>query len=180
VIVIGRRRIAFLFGLLALAGVATLVLSSVAGGAGPIGTCQLATETLELSHIGIHTRGSGPATRVELELHISANGEAEASGIANLRDGTSNTILVGGPRTPAPLSCADLDGDNVAGIVQVGLSLHNVRTGESFVVVITPEQEVDSSGFYPASIEITSADGRTRAFGPVILFVREHNRLSSR
>jgi hypothetical protein len=180
--VMGRRRIAFLGGLL---GLAMLVLSPVAADAGPVGTCQLAEGAGPLE-VGIHYRVTTPSfdpgrllgVRVELELHISANGKAEASGMVGITDGTSNTIIV--VERYSRLSCADLDGDKVAGIVQVGLSLHEVRTGEPFLVVITPEQEVDSPGFYPAAIDIASADGRTRSTSLHTLFVREHNRISSR
>jgi hypothetical protein len=175
--VMGRRRIAFLVGLLVLAGMATLVPSPLVASVGEADTCQLATGTLEQSLIAIHTRSGGPVTRIELELHISASGDAEASGTVGITNGTSNTIMVA-ERRSWQVSCADLDGDNLRGIVKVTGSLEDVRTREPFVVVIMLEQEVEASGFYTGVIEITSADGRTTSTPLHTLFVREHHRLS--
>jgi hypothetical protein len=67
------------------------------------------------------------------------------------------------------LSCADLDGDNLRGIVKVTGSLADVRTGEPLVVVITPTQEADTSGSYLTTIEITSADDTTRSHQSYLL-----------
>jgi hypothetical protein len=60
------------------------------------------------------------------------------------------------------VSCADLDGDDLRGIVRVELSLHDVRTMEPFVGVITPEQEVDATGRYLTTIEVRSASRQFR------------------
>jgi hypothetical protein len=86
----GRHRAALPFGLLAIVWVATLISSPVAVGAGSNDTCQPATEGAGLFEVGIHTRVSEPGTRIELELHVSADGQAEASGIVIME----NTIAV--------------------------------------------------------------------------------------
>lgn len=90
-------------------------------------------------------------TSADARLALALGG-GRAKPRAGFHDGTSNTLLVGEiPPTP---TCADADGDGVAGIVEIAVVVHASRpTGrESLTIVVVPAAgEIDRAGAHSAT-----------------------------
>jgi hypothetical protein len=85
----------------------------------------------------------------------------QATGTAQIRDGTSNTLMIA-ERWPALLSCDDVNLDGIAGIAMVQFSLRNALNGAIVPVAIVPlDGELDSAGEEAVTISIGGriADG---------------------
>lgn len=97
-------------------------------------------------------------------------GRGDSRPRARVRDGTSNTFLVG-EVLPIP-ACADLDRDGVPGITEVAVVVYAGRSpaGEGIEVVVVPAAgEIDTPGWHPATAfvargdEVFEIDGVVRA-----------------
>jgi hypothetical protein len=78
----------------------------------------------------------------------------QATGTAQIRDGTSNTIMWA-ERVPALLSCDDVNLDGVAGIALLQFSLRDGRTGAIVPVSVIPKDgELDRPGEEAVTIVI--------------------------
>ncbi len=92
-----------------------------------------------------------------IDLHVvlsfSVDGDAEARGTVHVRDGTSNTFLIG--EAPPRATCADADGDGTAGITSLQLVGRNPQSGEEVLVVLVPgDNDLDARGEYEVGVRM--------------------------
>ena len=83
-------------------------------------------------------------------------------GMAQITDGTSNTVFVA--EKTVRTSCTDVDGDGIAGIGLIEIDMRNVETGAITTVRIIPvDNELDENGEEEVLIVIgdTTVNGRT-------------------
>jgi hypothetical protein len=107
------------------------------------------SNNLKQLHLAVHNYPGAQATR--------------GAGTAGITDGTSNTIFVG--EGPVRVSCADVDGDSVAGIASIELELRNPVSEETIVVRVAPlDGELDEDGDEPVRITIGATTVIGRAF----------------
>ena len=99
--------------------------------------------------------------RTQFLLTVSSDGTARVHGVRLIPDGTpSGTVLVA-ENEPATATCADEDGDGVAGLTSLQFNVQDVRTGEVLPVSLTPvDGEVDESGDKELTLVIGN-DSRT-------------------
>lgn len=82
--------------------------------------------------------------------------------------------LISQPNEPAQASCANSDGDNVAGLTRlVGTFSPAGQTREHVLLAIVPDREVDESGTYQISVSVIGA--RTLFNGPVRVTLGDFN-----
>lgn len=106
---------------------------------------------LKQMSLACHTAGDGAPIRPRRVF---------AAGSAEIHDGTSNTVLVG-ERPPRP-SCADVDGNGVAGVTRLRVVMRDARSGALVPVMIVPNDgEIDGGGKERVTIII----GEVRAVG---------------
>jgi hypothetical protein len=105
----------------------------------------------------------------ETSLTLSL-GRGRAKPRARVRDGTSNTFLVG-EKPPTP-TCADLDGDGLTGVVEIAVVVYGGRPSARAplpIVVVPTAGEIDGPGWHPATAfvddggEIVEIEGRVLA-----------------
>jgi hypothetical protein len=70
----------------------------------------------------------------------------QVQGTIQLREGKAPTVLVAGGSAEA--TCADRNGDGLAGLVALTVPFQNVRTGAIVPVTFVSERELDASGPY--------------------------------
>ena len=103
------------------------------------------------------TPSAGPVGYVITSIQHAATAGGfidHATGTAQIRDGTSNTLMIAEKR-PAVLSCDDVNLDGVAGITLLQFSLRDSRTGTVVPVVIVPQDgELDRPGEKAVTIAI--------------------------
>jgi hypothetical protein len=86
-------------------------------------------------------------------------GRGDSRPRGRIRDGTSNTLMVG--EAPPSLACTDVDRDGVPGITAVSAILYASRspTPEGVTIVVLPwAGEVDTPGWHPATAFVSSGD----------------------
>ncbi len=97
----------------------------------------------------------------EASGHITTSaksgGSAQAHGVLQIRDGTSNTVLIA-EKSPANASCADTDGDGVAGVTSLQFSVRDVHTGQLLPISIAPVAgDVDDRTRHEATVIVGSS-----------------------
>jgi len=87
-------------------------------------------------------------------VRLDEDGVAETDGVARIRDGTSNTILVA-ESVPTSASCADTDGNGRGGVTMLHFAMRDARTGQSVAVSIIPNDgDVDDDGQHSTTIVV--------------------------
>ena len=120
-------------------------------------TGQGATSANNLKQLALafHSTSDGAPTRPR---------RAFVAGSAEIGDGSSNTVLVS--ERYARSSCADVDGNGVAGVTQLLVLMREVRSGKRVPVLIVPNDgEIDDGGKERVTVIIgeVSAVGTARA-----------------
>ena len=108
------------------------------------------------------------APRSDASLTLSL-GRGRSKPRARIRDGTSNTFLVG-EKPPTP-TCADRDGDGVAGLVEIEVVVYAGRppAREALtIVVVSTAGEVDTPGWHPATAYVPDGDGVLEIDGAIL------------
>jgi hypothetical protein len=102
------------------------------------------------------------AKQANLVLRIGSFAAGTVDGILllHVEDGGAPERLM--PDSLLNISCSDIDGDGVAGIVQVDVALLSRETVERFVVTIVPESEVEETGRITTAIRVS---GESRQIG---------------
>ena len=117
------------------------------------------------------TKSSGSALR--FTVRVSATGRARTTGVIRLEDDTGRRILVAEPGG-TQASCADVDGDGVAGLVRLSAVFRDVETGTPFDVVLVPTgSDLGVSGVHELILQV-GADAPTTGAG--FVRVRHHRR----
>jgi hypothetical protein len=85
---------------------------------------------------------------------IDSNGNEEARGFIHIRDGRERTLLLAVP-DGANATCADSDGDGVAGVTRIEATFRDVESGRRLLTVLTPRDgEADERGRHAAIMRI--------------------------
>lgn len=119
-----------------------------------IGQSAAPVQNLKQLTLAAHSTGDGPI-RPRLVF---------AAGSAEIGDGSSNTILVSERYVRS--SCADVDGNGVAGLTLLRVPMREVRSGKRVTVLIVPNDgEIDGGGTERVTVIIgqVSAVGTARA-----------------
>src|SRR5262245_18643284 len=83
---------------------------------------------------------------MHVAVNIDRDGVAQARGAAVIKDGLSNTVLIA-EKHPTTASCADTNGNGVAGLTSLQFVMRDVHSGELVPVSIIPASgEIDKSG----------------------------------
>ena len=87
-------------------------------------------------------------------VRLDEKGVAETDGVARIRDGTSNTVLVA-EAVPTAATCADADGNGRGGVTMLHFAMRDARTGQSVPVSIIPNDgDVDDDGRHATTIGV--------------------------
>lgn len=87
-------------------------------------------------------------------VRVGATGTARATGVIRLEDDAGRRILVAEPGG-TQASCADTDGDGVAGLVRLSAGFRDVETGTRFDVVLVPTgPDIGVSGVYELILQV--------------------------
>ncbi len=98
------------------------------------------------SSVGIHLVGV-----VDADGALNIYGTLTMNG-TSVDDGTSNTVLIG--EAPPRVSCADTDGDGVAGITALELVGRDPQSGEELLVFFLGGRDLDERGDYSVWVRV--------------------------
>lgn len=97
------------------------------------------------------------ANRGHLAVTANMLPDDSATVHGSFRIGLADGVVIFVPASTAgQATCADADGDGVAGIVSLLFEAKQVRTGELVPVSIVPTSDIDSSGTYEVALTIGS------------------------
>jgi hypothetical protein len=87
-------------------------------------------------------------------VKVSATGRARTTGVIRLEDDSGRRILVAEPGG-TQASCANVDGDGVAGLVRLSAVFRDVETGTLFDVVLVPTgPDIGVSGVHELILQV--------------------------
>lgn len=101
-------------------------------------------------------------------VHVDREGGADARGVAVSGEERSTGALVALPGG-TQASCADADGDGVAGITAFTIEFGQPRGDARLLATVVPDRgEIDEGGWHPVAIGFgdTTVSGRVRAVLP--------------
>jgi hypothetical protein len=91
---------------------------------------------------------------MSLVVTVDSDGRAHTHGTVQIKDGTSNTVLIA-EGIPTAASCDDIDGDGVAGFTHLQFVMRDVRSSDLVPVSVIPASgEIDESGEEPVIMVI--------------------------
>jgi hypothetical protein len=87
-------------------------------------------------------------------VSIDISGIAKAHGVAAFRTQDGSEVF-SVDSEGASASCADRNGNRIAGLTGLEVELVDVRSGDTILAVILPDDgEIDESGWHPATIRL--------------------------
>jgi hypothetical protein len=112
--------------------------------------------------------GALQAGSYSIHVNLDSFGNAQAHGTVHIPEGTAPQVLIAQPQGTRA-SCADTDGDGIAGLTSLELLVRNVRSGELVPVVVVPDRgEIDEPGWHAITVRISNRviAGRARVSLP--------------
>ena len=92
------------------------------------------------------------AKKAKTQIALDVNGNTQAGGIVEIGDEVLVNVSVV-DHDSAFVVCGDTDGDGISGAVFVQFSAHNVRTGETLLVFVIPDEtDIDDLTQHPVTI----------------------------
>jgi prepilin-type processing-associated H-X9-DG protein len=94
-----------------------------------------------------------------------------ASGTASISDGTSTTVLDAESRGTSA-TCADTNDSGVTGIVELAIAFREHQSSQRVLAIVEPDEEIELSGQYPATMTFDRDLGSFRVLLDVHLEAR--------
>jgi prepilin-type processing-associated H-X9-DG protein len=101
-------------------------------------------------------------TIIDIAAKLNPAGKVIAtSGTASIQDETSSTVLVAESRGTSA-ACADTNDSGVTGIVELAIPFRDHQSNERVLATVEPDEEIELSGRYPATMAFDRGLGSFR------------------